>query len=88
MEETPTDARTRERAIVAALAARGLTSLSGAARAAGLDVTTLAKVVRMGLAPNPRVKTIEGLEKIGILDLVARTPALPRLPFVRAEAAG
>lgn len=54
-----------------ALFDRGFANLAEAARAADLDYTTLTKVARFGMSSNPRVKTLEGLRKLGILEIVA-----------------
>ena len=63
---------TREAAVRAELDRKGYRSLAHAARAADLDYATLAKVIRVGLSSNPRVRTVEALTKLGIVDLVRR----------------
>jgi hypothetical protein len=71
LERRTADEAARVVAARRALLDRGYMSLAEAARAGELDYTTLTKVVRFGLPRNPRVRTIEGLRRLGIFELIA-----------------
>jgi hypothetical protein len=65
--------RDRERrweAVRRALARRGWRSLNQASRAVDFDYTTLVNAINYGLAKNPRLRTVDALDRLGIYEIL------------------
>ena len=60
----------RVQSIKKRLAEKGFTSFSEAAASVGMSLASLTRGIRHGLSADPKAKTLEKYEDLGILDLV------------------